>query len=97
MKKSLLLRFLQGCLAVTLGVSLAGYAFADQHESSPSVDPALQAVIDGEHRSAEHKARDQYRHPAKTLTWLGLKSHMTVVEITPGRGWNRVMVVSSAY
>ncbi len=87
MKKSLLLRFLQGCLAVTLGVSSVGYVFADQHEFSNSVDPALQAVIDGEHRSAEHKARDQYRHPAKTLTWLGLKSDMTVVEISPGRGW----------
>ena len=35
----------------------------------------------------QNKARDQYRHPAETLSWMGLKADMTVVEISPGRGW----------
>ncbi len=51
-----------------------------------TTDP-LQAAIDGSQRSAEHKARDRYRHPAETLTFFELSSDMTVVEIWPGEGW----------
>lgn len=58
---------------------------ADEHGSA--ANPALQAVIDGDHRAAENKARDEYRHPAETLTWLGVEPDMTVVEIWPSRGW----------
>jgi predicted methyltransferase len=42
---------------------------------------------DADHRSAKHIARNQYRHPAKTLAFFALKSDMTVVEIWPGGGW----------
>jgi len=48
---------------------------------------SLDQVIAGDHRSAENKARDKYRHPKKTLEFFGLKPDMTVVEITPGGGW----------
>ena len=47
----------------------------------------LQAAVDGEHRSAENKARDAYRHPAQTLAFFGLDAGQTVIEITPGGGW----------
>jgi predicted methyltransferase len=47
----------------------------------------LQDVIDGDHRAAEHKARDAFRHPAATLTFFGLDANQTVIEITPGGGW----------
>ncbi len=47
----------------------------------------LQQIVAGEHRSADNKARDVYRHPVETLTWLGLRDDMTVVEIFPGGGW----------
>lgn len=47
----------------------------------------LAQAIAGEHRSAENKARDQYRNPKQTLEFLGFNSSMTVVEITPGGGW----------
>jgi predicted methyltransferase len=63
-------------------------AHADQHEKGNAVQPALQALADGEHRSAEHKARNTYRHPAETLAWFGITEDMTVVEISPGsEGW----------
>lgn len=77
----------------TLLVSLAVWllplpAHTDQHEEADSVQSVLQALADGEHRSAEHKARNMYRHPAETLTWFGIKEDMTVVEISPGsEGW----------
>jgi len=45
---------------------------------------AFQKAINGSHRSAEHKARDIYRHPEKTLEFFDLQPNMTVVEIWPG-------------
>jgi predicted methyltransferase len=57
------------------------------------VDPALMAVINGPQRSAEHKARDRYRHPAETLTFFGLKPDMTVVELWPFGGWYTEILV----
>ncbi|MBL1433666.1 MAG: methyltransferase [Gammaproteobacteria bacterium] len=47
----------------------------------------LKEVLAGDHRSDANKARDQYRHPLETLTFLGIKPDMTVVEISPGGGW----------
>lgn len=49
-------------------------------------DP-LNPIIAGEHRSAQSKARDQYRHPRQTLEFFDIHSYMTVVEIWPGGGW----------
>jgi len=43
--------------------------------------------VDGSHRSDANKARDQYRHPAETLEFFGIKDGMTVMEIWPGGGW----------
>jgi predicted methyltransferase len=48
---------------------------------------ALQDIAAGEHRSAENKARDRFRHPVETLTWFGIRDDMTVVELSPGGGW----------
>lgn len=48
---------------------------------------ALQELSVAEHRSADNRARNEYRNPVQTLTWLGLEPDMTVVEIWPGGGW----------
>jgi predicted methyltransferase len=48
---------------------------------------ALDAAIAGSHRSDANKARDQYRHPKKTLTFFGVKPNHKVVELWPGGGW----------
>ncbi len=48
---------------------------------------ALKSLSVGEHRSADNRARNEYRHPVRTLTWLGIEPDMTVVEIWPGGGW----------
>lgn len=47
----------------------------------------LEKIINGSHRSAENKHRDQYRHPLETLTFFDVKDTMTIVEIWPGEGW----------
>ena len=48
---------------------------------------SLERAISGKQRSAEHKARDKYRHPQQTLEFFDVKENMTVVEIWPGEGW----------
>src|SRR5690606_26800195 len=48
---------------------------------------ALQAVINGSHRSEANKARDVYRHPLETLTFFGVDPDDVVVEMWPGGGW----------
>lgn len=48
---------------------------------------ALETVVANPARSAANRARDQYRHPAETLAFFGVKPSDTVVEIYPGGGW----------
>lgn len=52
-----------------------------------SAAPDLEAILAGDHRSPENKARDKYRHPTETLRFFGLQPDTTVVEIWPGGGW----------
>src|SRR5580693_4887110 len=60
---------------------------ADPVAPSDSAATLLQKAVDGDWRSAAHKARDQYRHPIETLEFFGLKPDMTVIELEPGGGW----------
>ncbi|NOR20493.1 MAG: methyltransferase [Xanthomonadales bacterium] len=47
----------------------------------------LAPILAGDHRSAENRARDKYRHPVETLGFFGLQPDTAVVEIWPGGGW----------
>jgi predicted methyltransferase len=51
------------------------------------VDARVEQAMSGEHRSEANIARNRYRHPVGTLTFLGLEDGMTVMEIWPGGGW----------
>jgi predicted methyltransferase len=78
MKKFLLpLLMVISCYYISLS-----YAATEQPEIT-----ALQKIIKGKHRSPENKHRDQYRHPEQTLAFFDVKEDMTVVEISPGKGW----------
>jgi predicted methyltransferase len=68
-----------------LWVLLLAISFLSAQADSDST--ALQRAIAGKQRSAEHKARDKYRHPQQTLEFFEVKENMTVVEIWPGEGW----------
>jgi predicted methyltransferase len=48
---------------------------------------ALEAAVNAEGRSAEQRARDEYRNPAETIRFFGVEPSDTVVEIWPGGGW----------
>jgi predicted methyltransferase len=68
-------------LGLLAGVSL--------HASdSPPVDmTALEQAVAGTQRSTANRARDQYRHPVETHSFIGVKPTDTVVELWPGGGW----------
>jgi predicted methyltransferase len=61
--------------------------FAPAPAAERPVDPALRAAVDSSARSPANKARDKYRHPLQTLTFFGIRSNMTVVELWPFGGW----------
>lgn len=52
---------------------------------SPRAVPTLAAVIAHERRD-ENRARDEWRHPLDTLSFIGIEADMTVVEVLPGNG-----------
>jgi predicted methyltransferase len=62
-------------------------ASANPAAPSDSSTALLQKAVNGDWRSAAHKARDQYRHPIETLQFFGLEPDMTVIELQPGGGW----------
>lgn len=79
--------------AVIASASIAGMsACATNGSSEPAqvqtqASSVLMSAVNSAHRSADNKARDQYRNPVETLAFFGFKPDMTVVEITPGGGW----------
>ena len=48
---------------------------------------ALTGILAGEHRTADNRARDRYRHPKETLLFFGLRPEMRVLEVWPEPGW----------
>lgn len=83
-----------------LSASLAGCAAAPAPAIAPEPAPAelpaaprdevtaaaIGRVLAADHRSAENRARDAFRHPLETLLFFGIKPAMTVVEVWPGTG-----------
>lgn len=53
----------------------------------PLTAAALDRILASDHRSAENRARDRYRHPKETLQFFGIRPDMTVIEVWPGAGW----------
>ena len=81
----ILLLAMVGALALTA----CGRDAAPDAESNAAPDNSalLEAVLAGDHRTEEERARDQFRHPSQTLMFFDIEPHMNVVEIWPGGGW----------
>ncbi len=72
---------------LVMAVLTATAAAAAQSTTSGADLVKLKAVVNGDQRSAAHKARDKYRHPVETLAFFGVRPNMTVVELWPFGGW----------
>src|SRR5690349_5300322 len=71
-------------------ITMAAAVMAAPATTAPTSGPdlaKLKAVVNGDQRSAENKARDKYRHPVETLAFFGIRPNMTVVELWPFGGW----------
>ena len=77
-------------LATVLQAAYAAGGNAPAAEAAATQAKSLAAVIAGDHRSAENKSRDQYRHPRETLEFFGIRPDMTLIEIWPSTGWYTV-------
>ena len=86
MLRPLLLCLLSGAIAVPAGFAQHTHQPGHDHAAHAPAN-ALQAAVDAPTRTATNRARDQYRHPAETLAFFGIKPSDTVVEIWPGGGW----------
>ncbi|MGQ0835201.1 MAG: class I SAM-dependent methyltransferase [Gammaproteobacteria bacterium] len=73
-------------LFVIAAALLLASGCATHRSSRQQTAQALDRVLSGDHRSIEHKARDQYRHPKETLLFFGIRPEMSVVEVWPGAG-----------
>ena len=47
----------------------------------------LQSAVNSEDRDSKNVARDSSRHPLETLSFFGIESDMTIIELSPGGGW----------
>src|SRR3977135_3589697 len=55
--------------------------------AAASTERLIDEAMVGDHRSAETTGRDKYLHPKQTLLFFVVTPDMTVVEISPSRGW----------
>ncbi len=86
---------LYATLAAGLALAISGCgdkAGGDGAETSKEAAPMdnaarLDAVLAGDHRTEEERARDAFRHPKETLLFFGAEPGMTIVEVFPGGGW----------
>ena len=86
MPRRLLLCLLTSVIAAPAALAQHAHQPGHEHASHPQANP-LQAAVDAATRTATNRVRDQYRHPAETLAFFGIKPSDTVVEIWPGGGW----------
>jgi predicted methyltransferase len=86
-KSSLLIAVLVAVSACSKQEPAAEAPAAPAATTTPDAQGALTASVNSESRSAEDKARDQYRHPQQALTFWGLQPGMTILEVHPGGGW----------
>ncbi len=75
-------------IATVLFATAATPAIAqDSTPAAGTTPPAIAAAVSDTQRSAANRQRDQYRHPAETLAFFGVKPTDTLVEFSPGGGW----------
>lgn len=86
--KSALYAGLAAAMSLSIAACGGGETAAPEQEAAPLDNASrLDAVLAGDHRSDEERARDPQRHPKETLQFFGLTPDMTVVEVYPGGGW----------
>jgi predicted methyltransferase len=80
-------RIAASIIAAVLSIGAGAPAAQAQAPAAAAADPALAAVLAGDWRTPEQKARDASRRPTEVLAFWGLKPGMSILEVQPGEGW----------
>ena len=83
-------QFKMAMLMAGAAAMLPTVACAEHHGDKKMAASKDNAALDGVLKSDIRKgdmARDKYRNPGKTLTFMGVTPEMTVAEYAPGGGW----------
>lgn len=74
--------------AITIGVVVCGLLLvAGTAATAASTGELVDKWMNAPHRAPGNAARNPYRRPKETLTFLGLQPSMTIVEVWPSAGW----------
>lgn len=73
-----------GAAAVAVALLVAACTATSSRQTTMD---ALSAILAGDQRTAEERARDVYRHPKETLLFFGIRPEMSVLEVWPEPGW----------
>jgi predicted methyltransferase len=73
--------------ALTLAATACHRDAKPDVDAPPGIAAQVAALQAGDWRDPANVARDQYRHPAQTLEFFGVRDDMTVLEIWPSGGW----------
>ncbi len=88
MKHLFWISFLTLAVGCTSTPKTAGTTATASTPTAPVQLPTtIEEAVASNLRTDTNRARDRYRHPVETLNFFGLKSDMTVLEISPGTGW----------
>jgi predicted methyltransferase len=79
---------------VTLLFSISSLSADDHIAASLETQEKIKILIANPDRPERHTNRDKYRHPLKTLTFMGIEPGSKVAEIFPGGqgGWYRRII-----
>lgn len=86
MKPSQKIAIVVAALCITGSALVGSHAAVAAHHEDDAMTTAMTQVLGASYRD-DDRARDQYRHPAQTLAFFGLKPTMAVGEYGPGGGW----------
>lgn len=84
MKKNILVSL----LILMMGSAISCTHTSDTDKATTSADAdSLRMAIDNKNRDPENVKRDKFRNPYETLKFFEIEPDMTVVEVSPGKGW----------
>jgi predicted methyltransferase len=74
-------------IVITLSLILSTTAFQTFAQQDGNIESKVRQALNAPFRTDDERHADTYRLPAETLTFLGLKEDMRVMEIIPGDGY----------
>ncbi|HEV8018487.1 MAG TPA: methyltransferase domain-containing protein [Steroidobacteraceae bacterium] len=81
----------QKMAAAVIACALVSSACTDVSSRQTTAE-ALTAILAGDQRTPEERARDVYRHPKETLLFFGVRPEMSVLEVWPEPGYYTAII-----